>query len=212
VTFTPDVAGRWTIRWTSTTPAGAYTDIANVWPQQPGFLISVDDARQALGMREGTSADVLDELRLFIAAATPVIEDITGPILVRQQVVEISPNWSYTFLPGYRGQSVAVTYKDTSTPLDVSQFYTDDLTAGVLYLNPTSRPVLVTYSVGTGIIAPNVQLATRELVRHLWQIARQAGRTNFPGQPADGIAYTPTGYAVPKRVIELAGGSIGGFA
>src|SRR5687767_4892655 len=48
VEFTPDVPGRWTIRWTSTVVPGAHADIVDVWPADPKFIISVDDAKQAL--------------------------------------------------------------------------------------------------------------------------------------------------------------------
>jgi hypothetical protein len=62
-------------------------------------------------------------------------------------------------------------------------------------------------------VPQNVRLATRELVRHHWQIGKQGQRPGGGGAPS-AEAWTPSGFAVPRRVIELCGGNarIDGFA
>ena len=216
VTWTPDMAGRWTIRWTSsgTGTIGAYTDVVNVWPQDPKFIISLDDAKQALGMADVVDPVRVDEIRLHIAAATPVIESIAGPVLPGTKTVEVPPYWSYADLDGYTpGSALTVTYKDNGSTVDTSAYKTDDANVGgLLYLRPSARVILISYPVGSPVVPPNIQLATRELVRHWWQLGRQAGRASVPGG-FDEAAPTPSGFAVPKRVVELClGNAVGGFA
>jgi hypothetical protein len=63
-------------------------------------------------------------------------------------------------------------------------------------------------------VPPNVRLAARELLRHWWQLGKQGqgGAGNGFGQGAE--TYTPGGYAVPYRVVQLCGrlNRLGGFA
>ena len=86
--------------------------------------------------------------------------------------------------------------------------------AGIIYgyTAPGLRNVQVTLSVGSARIAPNVRLAALEEIRYLWQIGRQGPRP--VGDTPDSTSWTPSGFAVPKRVIELMADlrGFGGFA
>lgn len=208
-TFVPDMAGRWVIRWTSTVEPGAYADIADVWPSDPKFIISVDDARQACNLPPNTDPAKVEELRLFIAAATPVIEDIVGPVTVRTETQVIPRGWSYGALYHPVASIVSVQYADlTTVPVDT---YVSDIRAGLLTFNrPVTQAVTVTYTSGSAIVPHNVRFATRVLIKHWWEVEKQdlRNRSN-PDQ-----AWTPTGFAVPRRVLELCRASSrrGGFA
>lgn len=198
-TFTPDMAGRWSIRWLSTVVPGAYVDIVNVWPTDPRFIISVDAARSALNLPPNADPNKLDDLRLYIAAATPVIEDIVGPVVVKAVTQKVQKGWSFAAL--YERPTTLSSVIGADGTVYNSTHYTFDEVAGLLtFYTPTTQVVTVTHTVGTAIVGPNIQLATRELVRHWWQIGMQAGRA--PGVPA-GTEWTPSGFAVPRRVIEL---------
>ena len=73
--------GRYLLSWVkAAAPAAAYTDILDVWPADPRFIISLDDARAAVAWTAGNTAKD-DTLRLFVAAATVVIEDIAGAVV-----------------------------------------------------------------------------------------------------------------------------------
>src|SRR5690349_3888462 len=98
VTFVPDMAGRWRLRFTSTNPAGAYSDIVDVWPTDPRFIISLDDARNAINLPGSVPNNTLDDLRLYVAAATPVIEDIVGPIPDRTETQHVAKGWKVAAL------------------------------------------------------------------------------------------------------------------
>lgn len=212
VTYVPDMAGRWFLAWTSTSPTGAYTDIVDIWPADPRFLISVDDARAALGFATGNApAAWLTDLRLYIAAATPVIEDIVGPIVPKTYTQTVRKGWNFAALYEYPVDSItSVTYADaTVVP---SSDYTFNADTGLVNFNySTTGDAVISYTAGSVDIPPNVRLATRELVRHWFQ---QGQMTQNVGVQGD-TAFTPgLGFAVPRRVMELCApnGRPGGFA
>ncbi len=204
-TFAVTLAGRYLLRWENTTDDVVWVDTLEVWPADPRFLISFGDAVQSLQWRDADRARHGDMLRLYIAAATPIIEDITGAIL--DLTIEQHANGGKTGVALWeRPEEV------TSVTIDgaAHEAYVVNANAGIVYYDrngtrfpPGRQIVKITYTTGGAQIAPNIQLATRELVRHLWQIGQQA----IEGQPVDygdrPMGTTPSGFAVPKRVIEL---------
>lgn len=208
-TYSADVvgtlAGRYLLTWTDTTDTVKHTDTIEVWPADPRFLISFEDATQSLGWRAADTAANGAQLRLYIAAATPIIEDIAGAVLVR--TVE-------QFADGGR-RGIALWHRpDEVTAVEVDGVeitdYVPNLNAGIVYrgrygemFDPGRQIVKITYTVGAAQVQPNIQLGTKELVRHLWQIGQQitSGVPVDYGQTPMGL--TPSGFAVPKRVIEL---------
>lgn len=209
VEFTPDQAGRWLVRWTSTNPAGAFTDIVDVWPADPRMLISLDDARSALNLTGRQPQETMDDLRLYVCAATPVIEDIVGPVMVRTFTQQVQKGWSFAAL--YERANTLVSVVNADATVVPASNYTFNPDSGLLkFLTPTSQVVTITYTSGTAIIPQNVRLAAHELIRHLWKVGKQAVG---PQRPQPDAAYTPTHFAVPKRVIELCepNAQLGGF-
>jgi hypothetical protein len=221
--FIADMPGRWLIRWTAAgSSPGSYTDVLDVWPADPRFIIGLDDARAALNMQDSkTTAAQLDDLRLYIAAATPVIEDIVGPVIpgTFTQTTD-GGGWA---IPLFNRPTEIVSVTELGAPLDPSAYFLDS-EAGILYAGrpqatrrfmPGYQSVVVEYKAGAPAVPPNIRLATRELVRHWWQLGKQ-GTGGGRGGSFDQTApeWTPSGFAVPKRVIELCGkkNAPGGFA
>ncbi|WP_313812365.1 hypothetical protein [Glutamicibacter sp.] len=211
-TITADMAGRWRISWGS--DAGiVYTDIFDVWPEDPRFLISIDDALTALGASRAND-EYIDDLRLYIAAATPVIEDITGPVIARTVTGNFSAGQSLIVLPGATSHVVSVF-------VDGQEFTTWSEEHGILFAGPQQSRTLfpgttvtVTWQEGFPVVPANIRLAARELVRHWVQIGKQyAGGSGVRVDPTDEV-FTPSGFAVPRRVVELCAPNtqIGGFA
>nr|QOL00328.1 hypothetical protein [uncultured organism] len=205
-------AGRWFLAWAMSADGEAFTDMFDAWPADPRFLISVADAQAAI-QRTNWSATDLDDLRIYIAAATPVIEDICGPVILKSIT---QTGWAYKRALLLNSTDVVVSSVEVDgTTLDPS-LYTVDADAGVIW--STGRDfggtqIVATYTVGVNnVIAPNVRLATREEVRFLWQIGKQSGRPT-PNEAQTAMSYTPSGFAVPKRVVELCNASarLGGF-
>lgn len=218
-TFVPDMAGRWLIKWTSTNPASSYTDIVDVWPADPRFIISLDDALAALNMTT-TDEKQRDDLRLYIAAATPVIEDIVGTVVTKTVVQKADGGHGSVTLWETPVSITSVTENGTAT----TDYWLDEQ-AGILYggsqtsartFPPGRGAIVITYTAGTNVIPQNVRLGTRELVRHWWQIGKQGGGRAAPvNTTAHMDVWTPSGFAVPRRVMELCQPSrhmLGGFA
>lgn len=210
--FTPLMPGRHLVRWTSSgAVVDAHTDVVDVWPEDPRFIFPPAQAAASLNWVNPKAADV-EDLRLYVAAATPVIEDIVGPV-VRSSEVYTAPGGSFVMLPVISAIVTSVTVDGVV----FTEFYADPagaVSAGTQYARrgfPTGL-VEVRYTVGMQVIPPNIQLAARELVRHMWQIGRQGVGGGRPDPTAE--AFTPSGFAVPRRVIELCAPhrQLGGFA
>jgi hypothetical protein len=216
-TLTSTQAGRHTILWSSATAntKAPATDVADVWPANPRFIISLDDARTAV------NHDDDDLLRLYIAATTNVIEHLTGPLLGETRVETYDGDGTTALaLFAYPTAITSVVQSGVTLSSDVYEVGM----GGILWRRTgywPARPgsIVVTYTVGSdpNIIPPNVTLAAYEQLRHLWQVGRVPTRPAIGGDPAPGYTTTPMGFAVPNRVIELLGshlrsGDAGGIA
>ncbi|MHA7275363.1 hypothetical protein ACX80O_02350 [Arthrobacter sp. Hz1] len=212
--FIPLMPGRYLVKWTVGGSApDAYTDVVDVWPEDPRQIISLDEARSSLNWPPNAPAKDVEDLRLYIAAATPVIEDIVGPVVAGTRT-HVFSSAGPAVLPVVPSVILSVTVNG-----EPFTSYHADLSAGIVYAGSTYYPqifpageVIITYSFGTPVIPPNIRLATRELIRHWWQIGKQA--TGGGRQEPSAEGFTPSGFAVPRRVIELCAPHelLGGFA
>ncbi|QPE05309.1 hypothetical protein IT882_04370 [Microbacterium schleiferi] len=207
-TVATPLAGRYLLRWDDTTADVVYTDTIDVWPADPRFLISVDDAMESLQWNTASKADTAsrDMVRLYVAAATPIIEDIAGAVLIRT-VEQYADGGKTGVLLWDRPSEVLSVEVDGTAITD----YVVNKSAAILKrgkygerFDPGFQVVRILYRTGSEGVAPNLQLATRELVRHLWQVGQQTIE-GVPGSYGDRpMGVTPSGFAVPKRVLELA--------
>ena len=209
-TFTTQT-GRYTVRWTVTgTNAQTFSDAFDVNAADLRGLISLQDAKDALNI-PATSTSNDDELRLFISAATQVIEYLAGNILSQSVSDTFDGGYSTVLLTQQPINSVtSVTENGVTLPASA---YSTNLTAGTVSriigttwyaFLPGKQNVTVTYSTGSAIVPASVQLAARELVRHWWQFGQQGQRPAFGTNAIaefDGLMVA--GYAVPNRVVQL---------
>lgn len=80
-TFVPTLVGRHAVRWVNTgTNPCSKSDTFEVSAGTPGFLMSLADARSILRF-VGTDDD--EDLREVLAGVTTIVEDVVGPVLVR---------------------------------------------------------------------------------------------------------------------------------
>lgn len=218
--FVPPMPGRYLLTWSAGGDgalAAAHTDVLDVWPADPGFLIPIEEVVAGLQLPANADPAKLGDLRLYLAAATPVIEDITGPMLAATKTFTGWAGESSVILPHLPNQILSITV-DGAPVLD----YVPDLTSGIIYggtryqLRPFGAGELViTYRIGSQVIPPNVRLAARELVRFWWQGGMQgSGGGNVRGARPEADTFTPSGFAVPRRVMELCAAheQLGGFA
>lgn len=207
-TVTTSQAGRYRLKWTIAASSRVYTDVLDVWPADPRFIVALDEAIS--GIKQTTTVSTTDrsDMRLFLAAATPVIEDIVGAVLVATKVQTVDGGVDGVAL---WHKAVAITsVVDNGATLTAGVGYWFDSNASIIYgpFGSGRQTVVITYTVGSATIAPNVRQATIELVRHWWQWGRQTHRAAIPGDsPATPMGFTPSGYAVPNRVLELCAAS-----
>lgn len=186
----------------------------------PTAIVSLADVKYHLNK---TDNDDDTELQFFIDAATPVIENIAGPVLPQTKteyfnggVSQISVNW----LPIVSVTSVTETYGQTNYTLTEislgssnSNFaFTVDYSTGRIVRRSFNAEALfpvgtnnvkVAYVAGRATIPANVRLATLMLIQHLWstsQLNRGGGRPSLGG---DDSFMSGAGFAVPNRVREL---------
>lgn len=204
-TTTAELAGRYLVTWHDSTATEKYVDTFEVWPADPRMLISLDDAVQHLQWRAPDVQEHGDTIRLYIAAATPIIEDLVGAVIKRTVVQYADGGRTGVALWERPDEIISVEVDGT----EVTDCVTNTQ-AAIVYRGRYGEQfaegrqiVKITYTTGAAQIAPNIQLATRELVRHLWQVGQQV----LTGQPIEygdrPMGTTPSGFAVPKRVIEL---------
>lgn len=227
VDYVTTQAGRHVARWIGTgAGAFAFVEAFTVDPADVGFLFTLADAKRALGHpQKATSRD--DQMREYIAAVTPIIEDIVGPILPRtvdewldggapQLPLSTTPVLTVTSLTEWAGTTG---YPLTEQPYNVATVYdgygyTINKQTGIVertiggYCGRFLYGVANVHAVYTAgqTLAPNVLLAAKEQFRFLWQYGQQSSHPGL-GDDDTSVEYTPSGFAVPKRVIELCAGS-----
>ena len=208
--YTPTVAGRHTVRWVATgANASSYADVFDAFPANPRFLISLDDLREALNLAAtNTTHDA--ELRLYLAAATCVIETLDRPYLQETRTHTFDGGSASLVLPEAPIASV-VSVSNTpqsGVPETVpAQLWRANTYSGIVTSTgrfpPGLHNVTVTYTVGEAQIPANVILAARELCRHWWQRSQQSPRPAFGGGVGEGDTAYVANYAVPYFVVGL---------
>lgn len=200
---TSSMAGRWRCTFTgSGANSGAlpWSDVADVWPADPRLIISLADAKAELNMPANHTVND-DELRLYIAATTAIVEEIAGRVLTAT-ITETHDGGKAAVLLDERPTAITSVTVNGAATTD----YTPNLTAGIVYAGSQSSPssfaygrqnVVVAYTVGASSIDPSVVAAARIIAAHLYAVGQQGRRKDS----ADIVVAS--GYAVPKRALEL---------
>lgn len=224
VDYPPTMPGRHVAQWVCTgANASGYTDVFDVRPAAPPYLVSLADTKQQLNMT-GTADD--EELRRLIEAATGVVERHLDMAVVRRTVVERRSlgNPTVSSSPGVL-QRIALTTKpilsitsvvsaDGATTWNPANMRVTD--AGVVEVLAGAvvwGPVDFTNVVGMQVIPANYTKAAEIIIQHLWDTQRGSkGGAHPAGLETPGAGFTSFGYAIPNRALELLGPSISGIA
>jgi hypothetical protein len=187
-----------------------------------GGLITLEFALEGLGYGakqdapEGELSVRDQDLATYIAAATPVIESLCGPVLQVTATQYGDGGKSAVLLSGRIANTAAVTAVRVNGSAWTGHIVssTDSIVyAGTGVAFPAgTRNIEVDVTVGYSPVPDTLQLAARELVRHWLQVGKQspaAGGLNIV--PDSGDPTDP--YAIPRRVRQLcAPYQQGGFA
>lgn len=200
-------AGRWRGTFTGTgTNSGKlpYTDVIDVWPADPRLIVSLADVRAELNHVQDVNDD---ELRLYIAATTEIVEHLVGAVLVSTEVETFNGGKTGVLLSERAAAITSITVDGVA--LTASE-YVADLDSGIVYAGSTSSPtcftfgrqnVVVTYTTGGSSIAPSVITGARTIAAHLYASSQQSRRGR--GRSGDGDGTTLVlGYAIPNAAVE----------
>lgn len=148
------------------------------------------------------------ELQATIDAAEAVIAERCGPLASTATTVRVeSSGQTGLALPVAPAVSLTSVTPVGGTALTLADLYLNTRSAVVTFnLGSafTARYYDVVYNAGRTTCPDDLQMAVKELVRHLWQTRR--GPTRRPGSdPSDSAANTIPGaaYLLPFRVTEL---------
>ncbi|MGH8571248.1 MAG: head-tail connector protein [Gammaproteobacteria bacterium] len=189
----------------STGPTAVYGPIVfNVIPSSPGGIIGLDEAKQHLNI---TNSFNDEELRGFLEAATLVVEDVVGPVVARS-FTEIHDSGARLVLNQCPAISLTtlipvLTGGTSYLPADLDL---DPNTAVVRHKSGIcfEGPLRVTYTAGRRVVPDNIVQGTKEIVRHMWDTQR--GHSGIrPGLGEEDLGFTSSGFAVPRRALELFG-------
>lgn len=184
-----------------------YTDVFNVLPADPRFLISLADARAALGtVAANTVKD--EDLRWALAAVTPIIERKTGPILTATKTWTVDGGAAQILLPSAVTSVQSVT--DTGVLLTPGADYTVNLRSGIVTRGtllypfrflPGIQNVTTVYTVGGSVVSPGQAYAARITLRQLWLVSGQQGLRPSMGSPG-AASGAPVGFLLPNAALE----------
>jgi uncharacterized phiE125 gp8 family phage protein len=222
VDFATTQAGRHAWRMVTTGPATAYSDVFDVRPADPGFVVSLADAKAHLNIPTSRVEDD-EELRSFIEATTAVVERYAGAVL-RASHTQTSDGGRDAVVLAHT-PVLSVTSVTESGATVAASGYDLDEDSGVLtrmsgryrrcWLDGAAN-IAVTYTAGRQVIPANISRAALIILKHMWETQRAAGgsRPALGGEVADPATYVvnPSAYAIPYRALELLGEPVSGIA
>lgn len=222
VNYVPAMSGRYAVRWTSTTPSTAYADTFDVRPANPGYVISLVDAKEHLNI---TTSLYDEELRGWIEVCTEITEMLTGRTIARRTITERQylrqPVRELTLLASPAVSLTSITSLDgLAGSWDPAGFDLDPDTNVVRALPSTSYLyglVRFVYVAGWSLAPAKVVGGAKMILRHLWETQRSGVGSKAPGrgqlltranQLADqfsGTTVVVAGYAIPMAAAEVLG-------
>jgi hypothetical protein len=228
--YIPTLVGRHAVRWVATgTNSSAYSDVFDVRAGDPGYIVSLSDAKRFLNIPTTNTTDD-EELREYIESATNVIEFWRNETIVRRTIVDqadtvgftdpvYNSGYNYGYDAGGAARNISLTHNPVISLTEVKRVdntYTWNLASldldsdrGVVTVlnGPLFYGLIsLTYVAGYSLIPANYTLAAKIIIGHLWSTQRQPsiGGGVFGNQTDS----TPSGFgfAIPNRAAELLGG------
>lgn len=160
--------------------------------------LTLDEAKAHLNIRlDDTKYDA--ELPGFIDTAEAVVASYCGPLEATEVTAQVMASRDTLLLPTVPALAVtSVVGLDGTVATDALQL---DRAAGVVRVLTGAlgcRAYTVAYIAGRDSVPPDLLMAIKEQLRHLW--TSQRGATPGPGSSPDAAR---AGYLVPNRVAEL---------
>jgi hypothetical protein len=199
--------GRYVGRWFLTLASGntaSYVETFDVAPADPGYLISLTDAKKHLNI---TTDDNDSEIMGWVAAITRLVENRVGTCIPttytenhfdvgRRLILDHTPVLSVVSVVPY-GRPYGISYVPGQLAVDENGYL--DRLDGLPFYPGAYR---VTYRAGRPVIPANITAAVKIILQHLWQTQRGSASPAYLG--GDDTTVVPGfGFAVPNRALEL---------
>lgn len=211
VDYVTTQAGQHAVRWLFTGPACAYTDMFDVRPAVPGYILSLAQAKRHLRI---TRPEDDEDLREWLESITEGIEGLAGAV-VRRTITEVQdiarrgvPTMVLRHTPVLELTGIATVYAGGWTcavadlDLDPATGTVRLLSGGWLY-----GPLRVTYIAGRAIKPPTITAASKIILRHLWRTRYGSSRALPSAGGNEDFSVTEPipgfGYAIPNRALQL---------
>lgn len=205
-------AGLHAVQWhASGVMTSAYSDVFDVRPSVPGYIVSLTDAKKYLNIATTTNDE---ELRSFIEAATAIVEDVVGPVVVRT-ITEVHTRPSHVLVLHQPPVVSLVSMSSVllnATSYDLSTMDLDPVTGILRRIDGTpiswrragASPVRIVYTAGRPVVPTAVTMAARVIIDHLWETQRGHTQGARPS-PGGGRATQKKGPPpdLPPRAREL---------
>jgi hypothetical protein len=196
--YQPTQPGRHTVRWAATgLLTSGYSDVFDVREPAPPYIVSLRDAKQYLNILTTTNDE---ELRGFVEAATQVVENIVGPVIVRTVIeTHTRPGRVITlYQPPILSLVSVRSVLTAGWGYDVAALDVDPDTGILRRLDGLpvgwQSPLRVVYRAGRPVIPASISLAAKVIIDHLWETQR--GHTQ-------GVRPTPgAGRAAQKKSLQ----------
>lgn len=211
--YVSTMAGRHTGRWLFTFFGGstsAYVETFDVRPADPGYLMSLAEAKAALNIPATMTTDD-EELRALIEAVTLAVENYTGETIARRTITDYLSVGLTTRILVHRAPIISVTSitrDDYTWPANAVTVR--DAEIGEIITTDSALPfygdLTVVYVAGRAVMLANHVEAAKVILKHLWQTQQTPGLASrvFGGEEAPAVAGL--GFAIPNRAAELLGG------
>lgn len=162
-------------------------------------VVTVPEAKAHLNI-QGAAQD--GDIQGFIDVAEAVIAHHVGPLEPVSMTATVAGGGRSLVLPTAPVISVESVTPHEGTELD-STLLLSDLAVGVVSYYDGGwfgdRQYVVEFTAGRDVCPPDLLLAVKELLRHLWKTQR--GGTRRPGSADEGTP--PAAFMLPNRVVEL---------
>jgi hypothetical protein len=189
-----------------------WVDTFDVREAEPGFLISLEDAKTHLNI---TGNQWNEELRSFIETVTSVVEHQVGNVVQR------------TFTETYDGGGTDIRLRhspvisitsvvEAGTTLPATDYDVLGSAHPMLIKSTGMIPlwwaygiqnIVVTYKVGRVIVPANITLGGKIILQHMWETQRSSSSGRRPPGIAADLAEAADefgrSFAVPRRALEL---------
>jgi hypothetical protein len=209
VDFPTTQVGLHRVRWLATgANASAYPDVFNVYPPNPEFVVPLRQALRKLRLTN-PSADDIEDVREYSAAATAVIERHRGEVVTPRTVTDfVDASGPSLILPHTPVLSLTSVTRLDGAVVDTSGLVVVKPNAGIVRYRTggwfTGLHEVV-YIAGQSVIPSNYARAALIIIEHLWQTERPFA-TGMDGAYDDSMHLVRgMGFAVPNRAIELLG-------